>query len=296
MEKPEFLETTEYSEQQILELMNLGTTLKACVRAQYYPPLLRNQAVVLHLGNAPAPLGLALETAVWQLGGACVYIDWPLEPHDSLKRVASQLSDNCDCAIVACQKHETLLTLAKHAEVPIINAGSSYALPITELAALITMYERLPSGKKLEDCKAVFDGKASAFSASMLFVCSKIGMQFVQLCADKAHELQPPILKIAERNVKKSGGTYAVSDNAAEAYRNADFLFLDAPIGAKLPPEAAGVLRIDETENLLTAARAVLTCMLYRNPAAREPMLVEKMKRMLAIKLQAIFGFGEANE
>lgn len=296
MGKPEFLETTEYSEQQILEMMNLGAALKACVRAQYYPPLIRRQTVALHVNHVNRPLGLALETAVDQLGGACVRIDWPLEPNDSLKHLAAQLSDNCDCAIIACERHETLLAIAKYAAIPIINAGSSFALPLTELAALITMYEHLPSGKKLEECKAVFDGKAGAFCSSMLFICSKIGMQFVQLAREKEHELQPPVLKLAERNVKKSGGTYAVNDSPAEAYHNADFLFLDAPVGAKLPPEAAGVLRVDETENLLTAARAVLTCMLYRNPASREPILVEKMKRMLAIKLQAIFGFGEASE
>lgn len=296
MAKPEFLETTEYSEQQILEMMNLGTALKACARAQYYPPLLRHRTIALHLAAARPPVNLAFATAAAQLGASHACIDWPLEPHEELRHIGAQLSENCDCAVIACQKHETLPAIAKHADIPIINGGSSFSAPVTELAALITMYERLPSGKKLEECKTVFDGKAGPLCASILFICSKIGMQFVQLAREKTNELQPPTLKIAERNVKKSGGTYAVSDNPAEAYRNADFLFLDAPAGAKLPPEAAGVPRMDETENLLSAARAVLTCMLYRNPAAREPLLVEKMKRTLAIKLQAIFGFGEAVE
>ncbi len=297
MSKPDFLETTEFSEQQVLEMMNLGAALKACVRAQYYPPLIRKQTVALHIAQAGAPLDLALKTAIGQLGGAFVSVDdWPLEPPDSLRHTATLLSENCDCAIVACERHETLLALAKYAEIPIISAGSSFARPIAELAALITMYEHLPGEKKLEECKAVYAGKADSFCTSMLFICSKIGMQFVQLCKEKPHELQPPVLKLAERNVKKSGGTYAVTDNPAEAYHNADFLFLDAPVGAKLPQEASGLLRIDGTENLLTAARAILACTLYRNPASREPILVEKMKRMLAIKLQAIFGFGEASE
>ena len=113
---------------------------------------------------------------------------------------------------------------------------------------------------------------------------------------DKGKELTPPQLKLAERNVKKSGGTYAVTSNLAEATHGADFLFMDGPLNQRIPPEAEGLLRVDPAENLVTAYRSLLTCLLYGNPAAREPLLIEKMKRMLAIKLQAIFGFGEANE
>ena len=142
----------------------------------------------------------------------------------------------------------------------------------------------------------VYDGPDSPVCRSVLFAASKIGMQFVQLCADKNLELKPPMLKLAERNVKKSGGTYAVLNNSAEAYRGADFLFMDAPLNTRIPADASGVLRVDPSENRLAAFRSVLTCMLYQNPASREPILIEKMKRMLAIKLQAIFGFGEANE
>jgi len=96
--------------------------------------------------------------------------------------------------------------------------------------------------------------------------------------------------------VKKSGGAYSVTDAATDAFSGADFLFMDGPLNQKLPPEAVGLLRIDPEENMIAAVRSMLTCLLYDNPAAREPLLIEKMKRMLAIKLQAIFGFGEAEE
>lgn len=296
MMKPDFLDTSVYTEQQVLEMMNLGVALKACVRAQYYPPLIKKQTVAILLEDAQMPIAAALSTAAAQLGGAYVRLDWPLEPPDSLKRTAALMSENFDCAVIATKRHESLLALAKYAEIPIVNAGSAHSMPIHEIASLITMFEHLPSEKKLEECKAVYDGKADAYCASVLLICSKIGMQFTHLHADKKDEVQPPILKLAERNVKKSGGTYSFTDSAAEAYRNADFLFSDAPIGAKLPPEAVGVMRIDSAENLLSAARTILACMLYRNPASREPILVEKMKRTLAVKLQTIFGFGEANE
>lgn len=297
MIKPDFLESNDFTEQQILDVMNLGVTLKACVRALYYPPLLKKKCVGLALPADEPLLRLALETAVYQLGGHTLDLTGlPFDQTDTLGETAMQLNRLCDGVVVRSQRHETLLMLAKYTDVPVIGAGSNHSLPLKEIADLITMFEHLPSEKKLDECKLVYEGPASPVCTSALLTASKIGMQFVQHYGKKNEELQPPALKMAERNVKKSGGTYATTDNGAEAYHGADFVMIDAPLNTRLPADAAGMLRIDPTENLLAASRAVLACMLYENPAAREPILVEKMKRMLAVKLQALFGFGEASE
>lgn len=295
MMKPDFIDSIELSSQRALDMLGLGVALKACVRADYYPALIKKKCVAYML-DGKDQLELALKTAVHQLGGYAETFDMPLDPPSVLRTAALELSRHADCIVLSHPRHESLLTLAKYATVPVINAGSDHSRPLQEIADLITMFEHLPPEKKLEECKAVFDGPASPLCTSTLFICTKVGMQFVQLCAEKNGELKPPILKIAERNVKKSGGTYAVLDSAVEAYRGADFLFMDAPMGTKLAPEADGILRVDPNENRLTALRAVLTCMLYTNPASREPLLVEKLRRTLAVKLQAIFGFGETAE
>lgn len=297
MKTQDFLESNEFNEQQILDMMNLGVTLKACVRADYFPPLLRRRIVAYVPVGGSEFFDAMCETAISQLGGTALAVDLPLTSPEKLRESAMLLDRCCDLVIAACDRHESLLALAKYADVPVVNAGSAHSLPLQEIADLITMFEHLPREKKLEDCKAVFYGGNCPVCASVLYAATKIGMQFTQITPDKGKELLPPQLKNAERNVKKSGGTYAVSNNPAEAFRGADFLFMDAPLAAKLPPDAeSGILRIDPTENRVAALRSVLVCMLYSNPAARDTLLIEKMKRMLAIKLQAIFGFGEANE
>lgn len=293
--KQDFVDSTELSAQQALDMLGLGVALKACVRAEYYPALLKKKTVGYML-SSDNPLNLALATAIHQLGGLAQSFQMPLEPPSIIRTAALELSRMCDCVVLEHPRHESILALAKYATVPIINAGSNHSRPIQEIADLITMFEHLPPEKKLEECKAVFDGPCTPTCTSALFICTKVGLQFVQLCNDKSEELKPPLLKTAERNVKKSGGTYAVLNDAAEAYRCADFLFMDAPMGTKLPPDADGLMRIDPGENLLAATRAILTRLLYSNPASREPVLVEKLRRTLAIKLQTIFGFGEAME
>ena len=297
MKTQDFIDTNEFTEQQILDIMNLGVTLKACVRADYFPPLLRRRGVILLPTGEPALYDAMCEVAATELGASFRTVSVPLDEPETLREAAMQLDRCGELLLVRAKRHETLLALAKYADAPLVSLGSPHSLPVQEIADLITMYEHLPREKKLEDCKVVFYGENGAACASALYACSKIGMQFVQIVTKKGGELTPPQLKSAERNVKKSGGTYAVSENAAEAFRGADFLFMDAPLSQKLPPDAeSGILRIDPTENRIAALRAVLTCMLYRNPAARDTLVIEKMKRMLTIKLQTIFGFGEAGE
>lgn len=296
MMKQDFIETTEFSAQQLLDMMNLGVALKASTRAGFYPALLKKKCIGGMLPDAPPLYRTALETACHQLGGHYAAFDLPLDAPGKLREAAILLSRTLDLAIIRCERHETLLALAKYAEIPIINAGSAYSQPVQEIADLITMFEHLPAEKKLDECKAVYAGGDDVCCSSTLYLCTKIGMQFVQFCTEKQRELKPPVLKHAERNVKRSGGTYTVTDSGVEAFRNADFLLMDAPLGEKVPPDAEGVLRIDPLENHLTAFRALLVTLLYENPADREPILVEKVKRTLAVKLQAIFGFGDAAE
>ncbi len=296
MKKQDYVETTEYTEQQILDMMNLGISLKACVRAEYYPPLLRKKCIGLMLPDTPPLYGNMCATAIQQLGGSVSIFDIPLEPPESLRQTAEIISRTFDLVIMRCERHETLLALAKYATIPVVNAGSAFCAPVQELADLITMFEHLPREKKLETCKAVFFGGATTACASALYITSKIGMQFVQATPENAKELTPPQLKLAERNVKKSGGAYAVTPYSPEVFHGADFLFMEGPLNQKLPAGAEGLLRIDPNENRVAAIRSLLTCLLYANPATKEPLLIEKMKRMLAIKLQAIFGFGEPGE
>ena len=292
MKKPDFIDTCEFSEQELKQLMNLALTLKACARADYYPPLLKNRVLALVLDRPDSLLTAHCAAAMEQLGGRLIPLEIKVEPGNA-KLAAKRIASFADCAALCADRHESLLALAKYAAFPVLNCGSTVCTPLTEVGDLVTMFEHLPREKRLEECKLVYDGAATAECASALFMTSKMGLEFAQ-AAESPEQLKPQVTKIAERQNKKSGGSFTLTSNGAEAYRNADFL-KTGPEGAVHAPSVDRPLTLlDPLENRMSVLRAVLLYLMYADPMQRDQLLIEKMRRTLAARLHEVFGFGEA--
>lgn len=292
MRRTDFIDTNEYAEQELIDLMNLALSLKACIRADYFPPFLQNRTMGLLLGDCGSRMSCAFITAMRQLGGRILFLGHTPGIREA-KRFISEYTPFVDCFAVRAERHEEVLTFTKYAEVPVLNAGSDFCTPVQELGDLVSMYEHLPREKRIEDCKFVYEGPNSAEGASMLFLASKLGMQFVQV-ASGAEQLKPQAVKAAERNIKKSGGAFLLTDNALEGLRDANYLRVPRGGSPSAMATESGAYLLDPWDNYVSALRALLLLLLYRDPSSRDTLLIEKTRRTLAVKLHDAFGYGEA--
>jgi putrescine carbamoyltransferase len=224
-----FIDTQDFSRQELDELLSLIRLLKEADRDAAVPQLLSHRSLGMIFEEPSTRTRVSFEVAMAKLGGHALYLK-PGEIHlggrESLGDTAKVLSRMCDVIEARTLKHETVLGLAAAAEVPVINGLTDFNHPTQVVCDLLTMSEHLPAGRRLEDCTVVFVGDRTNVCSSLMFIATQFGMRFIH-AAPAAYQAPSEWVAVAESNCEISGGSVAVTDEVEEAVAKADFLYTD---------------------------------------------------------------------
>lgn len=224
-----FIDTQDFTRQELLDLVELIFLLKNADREGVRPKLLQDASLAMIFEEPSTRTRISFEVAMTQLGGHALYLK-PGEIHlgerEAIVDTSRVISRMVDGIMARTLKHATLVELADAASVPVINGLTDTLHPTQVVCDLVTMIEHAPAGRRLEDLQVTFIGDATNVFSSLMFICTQMGMHFTHAAPVR---YQPPEdwRRIAEANCRASGATLTITEDVRAAVQQADFIYTD---------------------------------------------------------------------
>jgi len=168
---------------------------------------------------------VSFEVGMTQLGGHAIYLEpqsMQLKRGETIKDTAKTLSRYVDCIMVRAYRHEDVVELGEHADVPVINGLTDLEHPCQVLSDLFTIGEV----KGGFDIKLAYVGDGNNVCNSLLLGASMVGMDMSVGCPEK-YEPDGSIIKKAKGFSKSSGSRIEIVNDPLKAVSNADIVYTD---------------------------------------------------------------------
>jgi ornithine carbamoyltransferase len=165
---------------------------------------------------------VSLEVAANELGAYALNLsagELQLGRGETVADTARVLSRFVQGITARVYSHNTVVQLAKHASVPVVNALSDWEHPLQILADLMTMRQRFG---RLDGLKIAWIGDGNNVCNSMILAAAIMGMSIVA-ASPKGFQPKAKILEEAER----LGGRPRLVTDPAKAAQGADVLVTD---------------------------------------------------------------------
>lgn len=223
-----FITVLDYSKEEILDIFKTIRMIKNADKQGCTPKLLEGASLAMIFEEPSTRTRVSFEVAMTELGGHALYLK-PGEIHlgvrESLSDTANVLSRMTDVVMVRALLHKTVTDFASFATVPVINGLTDFNHPTQAICDAFTMLEHMPAGKKLEDLNVTFIGDSTNVLSSLMFICTKLGINFTHAAPKKYQN--PEWYKIAEENCRVSGSTLTITEDPIAAVKDADFIYTD---------------------------------------------------------------------
>ena len=212
--------------EEIEQILETSKLLKFQLLRGEEHPLLKGKTLAMIFEKPSTRTRVSFEVGMWQLGGYALYLnasDLQLGRGETVADTAQVLSRYVNGIMARVFAHQTILDLVKYSKVPVINGLSDFTHPCQGLADLFTIYEKKG---RLSGLKLAYVGDANNVAHSLLYGCSKVGMDITLGCP-KGYEPNPGVVSEAGKEGNRSGCKVKVTNDPKEAVREADIVYTD---------------------------------------------------------------------
>jgi ornithine carbamoyltransferase len=218
MKKRDFLTLTDFSREELLEILNLSIKLKR----EKFSTALNGKTLAMLFAKTSTRTRVSFETAMYDLGGHAINLNWnETNFHKGdLKDEAKVLGLYCDAVLARVFTHCQVQQIAEGCEKPVINGMDDLHHPCQALADLLTIFE---VKGRFEGLKLGWVGDGTNVCNSLMQGADVLGIEMV-VATPKGYE---PKIKTSAK----------LEENPKNAAEDADVLVTDTWVSLGLEAE-----------------------------------------------------------
>ncbi len=202
----------------------LDTALR--LKRDGHEPLLAGRSLALLFEKPSLRTRVSFDVAMQQLGGTAVYLSQAevgLGQREPVADVARVLSRYVQGIAARTYSQQTLVDLARFAQIPVINALSDDEHPCQALADLLTILERTGD---LRGVRLAFIGDGNNVATSLIAAAAMAGMRFT-IASPPRYRLTETAIEFARTLAAATGGAVREAETPQDAVRDADVVYTD---------------------------------------------------------------------
>ena len=214
-------------------LVDLGIRLKT--QPSLYRQSLEGRTLAMLFEKPSLRTRVTFELGMTQLGGHALVLgaqEVGLGKREAIKDVARNLARWVDAIMARVFSHESLLELAKHASIPVVNGLSNTEHPCQALGDFMTLHEHK---QKLAGLTLAWVGDGNNVAHSLIHGAARLGVR-MRVATPPGYEPDAAVVELARR----AGGSIELTHDPAEAVAGADAVYTDvwASMGQEAEAEA----------------------------------------------------------
>ena len=235
--KKDLISISDLSQEDILRLLESAEAFRSRRGWHGHPLLGKSLAMIFEKPSTRTRV--SLEVAAAELGAHPIYLsagELQLGRGETIADTARVLSRYVQGITARVYSHNTVVQLAKHACVPVVNALSDWEHPLQILADLQTMHQRFG---KLEGLRLAWVGDGNNVCNSLILASAILGME-ITVASPQGYQPKPLILEQA----KSLGGWPEVVEEPSAAAEGANVLVTDTWVSMGDEGQEAERLRV----------------------------------------------------
>lgn len=208
------IDIDDLTEQEILDIYALTDDMKANPEA--YHDALSNRTLLMFFAKPSTRTRVSFEAGMTELGGHAIYFSQDqsqLTRGESLEDTAKVLARYTDAIMARLFEHETMVELATHAGVPVINGLTDLLHPCQALSDVYTMREY-----GIGDGPLAFVGDGNNVAHSLMQICATLDIP-CRIATPEGYEPDEEIQsRVADADVTVTNDPVAAVEGAKAVY------------------------------------------------------------------------------